>query len=206
MYTPTNFVRLMVVSRWDYVAMMPFLTAVVTIQGDDLVVASIPNGDPPASFNVTEDGFRAQNGKYLFFDRNSQRLRLDSNTHNETQYMPDGSIYSTDVTGSDYISLNLCPGPRNIYTVTFGAHCTNYFVNLFPIPPQHLTGLWENHTQYPSPRQRGWMNSDVENVTIGDNTTIAPMLTIGPSVRGTGYRLELTWSWVLLALAMFFFF
>lgn len=205
MYTPTNFVRLMVVTRWDYVSVMPFITAVVTTQGDDLVVATIPNGDPPTAFNVTEDGFRAQNGKFLFFDRVAQKVRLDSQPHNETQYMEDGSIYSTDITG-DYIALNLCPGPRNIYTINFGWPCGNNFVNLYPIPPQHLTGLWENQTEYPSPRQRGWLNWDAENVTIGDNTTVAPMLTIG-TTRGTASRPELawTWLWALLALAMFFF-
>lgn len=205
MYTPTNFVRLMVVSRWDYVSSMPFITAVVTTQGDDLVVATIPNGDPPTAFNVTEDGFRAQNGKYLFFDPVAKRVRLDSEPHNETQYMVDGSIYSTDIVG-EYISINLCPGPRNILTLNFDWPCGNNFVNIFPIPPQHLTGLWENSTEYPSPRQRGWLNWDAENITIGDNTTVAAMLPINGSMRGAGSRLELAWTWALLALAMFFLF
>lgn len=201
-YTPTNFVRLMVVAQYNYVTNAPFLTAVVTTQGDDLVVASIPNGDPPTAFNVTEKGFRAQNGKFLHFDKVQGRLHLDSDPHNETQYMDDGSIYSTDVPG-EYVGLNLCPQARNIFTLRFGVPCTDYYVQLFPIPPQHLTGLWENHTQYPSPRQRGWMNWDAENITLGDNTTLAPMLSI--QTIGASHKLEVAWTWVLLAFTMFFF-
>ncbi|KAG5361564.1 hypothetical protein CJU90_2953 [Yarrowia sp. C11] len=201
LYTPSTVVRLMVVARADYVSSAPLLTAVVTTQGDDLVVASIPNGDPPTAFNVTENGFRAQNGKFLFFDKTQGRIHLDSEPHNETQYMSDGSIYTTDAP-PDYLGPNLCPQARNIYTIKFGVPCSDYYVKLYPIPPQHLTGMWENHTQYPSPRQRGWMNWDAENITLGDNTTVAPLVSI--QMRGAGKKLEVMWTWAFLAFSLFF--
>ncbi|KAG5358110.1 hypothetical protein CJU89_4609 [Yarrowia sp. B02] len=194
MYTPTTFVRLIVVAREDYAGSMPFLTAVVTTRGDELVVAANPNGDPPTAFNVTEDGFRAQNGKYLFFDRTRKRVRLDAQPHNETQYI-NGTVYTSDVT--ERLSVSLCPTPDNIYALTFDWPCGNAFVELYPIPPQHLTALWENTTEYPSPRQRGWIAED-------DNSTIpAAMLVVG-ATRSGGGRVEVGWpGWLGLFWLLF---
>lgn len=174
-YTPTNIVRLMVVAKDDRA---PFLTGVVTTQGDRLVVANIPNGDPPTAFNVTQRrGFRAQNGKYIFFDFENQKIHLDTKPHNDTQYLSNGSVYVPErVPGEQNRPLYICPGPGNIFSIEFG--CTfGAEIDIFPIPPQHLTSLWENHTEYPSPKQRGWLNPGV-NVTVdflGDNSTFDPI-------------------------------
>lgn len=198
----------MVVAQTDA---SPFLTGMITTQGDRLVVANIPNGDPPMAFNVTaEKGFRAQNGKYIYFDYNNYVVRLDDQPHNETIYMEDGSVMTADMPAGVYPSVFLCPGPGNVFTLGFYSSCQfGSFVDIYPIPPQGLTQLWENHTQYPSPHQRGWLNWDVVNTTLGDNSTFDPsMITSefgqGTVLRGAGEKVTVGWLAGLSILAVLF--
>lgn len=149
----------------------PFLTGLITTQGDKLVVANIPNGDPPTAFNYTvERGFQAQNGKYIYFDYPNYVVRLDDEPHNETQYLSDGRIFTTTVVpfvGDPNIVL--CPGPGNVHTISYYHRCDHgdgAFIDIYPIPPQGLTQLWENRTRYASPKQRGWLG-DFEDSPVG---------------------------------------
>lgn len=204
-YLPTTIVRLMVVALDDT---GPFLTGAITTKGDRLVVANIPNGDPPAAFNVTaEHGFRAQNGKYIYFDYANRQVRLDDNPHNETQYMEDGSIstlgYSAD--GNIDVYVLMCPGAGNVFTLSYSGDCDfGANVAIFPIPPQGLTELWSNSTLYPSPQNRGWLNWDAVNTTVGDNSTydpnqLASALYGQEAPKGGARRMEVGW-WAALSL------
>lgn len=189
-YHPTNLVRLMVVAKQDG---GPFLTAVVTTQGDKLVVSNIANGDPPAAFNHSaEYGFRAQNGKYIFFDYPNYTVRLDKEPHNETQYMPDGTIMTANPpsVALDPV-VNLCPQGDGTYTFSYYGFCNGQFmVDIYPIPPQSLTALWENRTRYDSPKQKGWLDSRDLNNT--DNSTFEYV-----TKKSGGVKVE--WSWTVLS-------
>ncbi|KAG5358109.1 hypothetical protein CJU89_4608 [Yarrowia sp. B02] len=175
LYQPTHFVRLMAVATFG--RNTPFLTAMVTTKDDRLVIANIPNGDPPTAFNVTEErGFQAPNGKYIFFDAQTKRVRLDDNPHNETQYLPGGAISTTNWPNpATNFEIWLCPESGSIYSIGFLDDCgLQWQITLYPIPPQSLTGLWENTTRYPLAHQRGWLDSNMTNVTLGDNSTFNP--------------------------------
>lgn len=177
-YAPSNFVRLMAVAV-DPDA--PFLTAVVTTNADQLVVANIPNGDPPTAFNVSVGGFRAQNGKFLFLNP-GQLLTLVAEPHNETEYMSDGSInVANQGPMNSSNTLRACPGSGNIFTLSMNMACPQgSIVQLFPIPPQYLSLMWENATKYPTPKQRGWLVAGAnESGMLGDNSTFIPFKSQG---------------------------
>ncbi|KAG5356368.1 hypothetical protein CJU89_6097 [Yarrowia sp. B02] len=202
-YYPDHLVRLMAVASTG--TNTPFLSAVVTTKDDKIVVAAIPNGDPPTAFNKTDErGFQAQNGKYIFFDPQRRRVRLDNQPHNETQYIYSaGGTISTIAGSAAGMDLYLCPESGSIYSLGFMDDCgLGWEIQLYPITPQSLTGLWENTTLYPLPRQKGWLDSNMSAVELGDNSTFNPSQLSGFTVAGAGQTetSRILWALVLVLL------